>query len=191
MSLPPHPHNPSESASQSDVRARAATIRLLITDVDGVLTDGSITYDSRGNELKTFYVRDGLGVKSWQQLGFVIGIITGRGGEPVRKRATELGIVHLSEQTRDKAADLRAMAEQARIPLAQTAYIGDDWPDLPALRICGYPMAVADAHPDIKSMAAFTTAAPGGRGALREAIEHLLDARSMLCTARALYDTNQ
>lgn len=170
--------------------ADPASIRLLVTDVDGVLTDGSITYDTQGNELKTFHVRDGLAVKIWHRVGHTCAILTGRGGIALHKRASELGINHLIEQSRDKAADLATLCTTTNIPLAQCAYIGDDWPDLPALRSCAYPIAPADAHPDILKAAAYITPARGGRGCLRQAVEHLLSAQNTLSQAKSFYDVH-
>lgn len=166
----------------------APKVRLLVMDVDGVMTDGSITYDDTGRELKTFHVRDGFGIRLWQQMGFASAIITGRGGLAVERRAKELGISLLCQGSRDKAADLREVVAQAGIPLDQTAFIGDDWPDLPALRLCGYPICPADAHPDCLALTALQTASPGGQGVVREAVEHLLAAHGLLDQARARYD---
>lgn len=166
----------------------AAAVRLLVMDVDGVMTDGSIVYDDAGREIKTFNVRDGFGIRLWQQMGFACGIITGRGGGAVERRAQELGITLFRQGSRDKAADLREIAAEAGVDLDQTAFLGDDWPDLPAMRLCGYPMCPADAHPDIAALCAFRAASPGGRGAVREAVEHLLGAQRLLDRARARYD---
>lgn len=167
----------------------APAVRLLVLDVDGVLTDGSIVYDDAGRELKTFSVRDGLAIKLWQRAGFRCAIITGRGGGAVERRARELGIDLVRQASPDKASDLRAIAAEAGVPLDHTAFMGDDWPDLGAMRICAYPICPADADREVAGAAAFRTAAPGGRGAVREAVEHLLEAKGMLRDALRLYDS--
>jgi 3-deoxy-D-manno-octulosonate 8-phosphate phosphatase (KDO 8-P phosphatase) len=167
----------------------AAAVRLLVLDVDGVLTDGSIIYDDAGRELKSFFVRDGLAIKLWQRMGFPCAILTGRGGGAVVRRAHELGISSVRQASEDKAADLETLAAEAGAPLAHTAFMGDDWPDLRALRACGYAICPADAHADVTRVAAFRTESPGGRGAVREAVEHLLEAKGLLGQALKLYDS--
>ena len=167
---------------------RAMKVRLLAMDVDGVMTDGSIVYDDAGRELKAFNVRDGFGIRLWQQMGFACAIVTGRGGGAVERRAQELGITLYKAGSKDKAADLRELAGLAGVALQETAFLGDDWPDLPALRVCGYPMCPRDAHPAVRDASVYFTKAPGGRGAVREAVEHLLDARGLLDDALARYD---
>ncbi|HZW08429.1 MAG TPA: HAD hydrolase family protein [Phycisphaerales bacterium] len=168
----------------------ASDIRLLVLDMDGVMTDGAIVYDDAGREIKAFYVRDGLAIKLWQRLGFACAIITGRGGGAAERRADELGVRVVRQGSVDKAADLRAVAAEVGIPLSQTAFMGDDWPDLAPMRICGYPMCPADAHADVAAVAAYRAGAPGGRGAVRDAVEHLLQAKDMLGRALRLYDTD-
>jgi 3-deoxy-D-manno-octulosonate 8-phosphate phosphatase (KDO 8-P phosphatase) len=164
-------------------------VELLVLDVDGVMTDGSILLDDDGRETKRFHVRDGFGVKLWQRMGFRAAIITGRAGRALRHRATELGIVHVVQGVADKGAALDALLREAAVPPERAACLADDWPELPLMRRVGYPMAVADAHARIRAAAAFVTTQPGGRGAVREAIEHLLRARGLLEQALTLYDT--
>lgn len=166
----------------------AATVRLLALDVDGVMTDGSIVYDDAGREIKSFHVRDGFGIKLWQAMGFSCAIITGRGGAAVERRAAELGIRWVRQGSGDKGRDLREIAAEAGVAMGETAFLGDDWPDLPALRACAYPICPADAHPAVRAVCAYRTPGIGGRGVVREAVEHLLEARGLLDEALARYD---
>jgi len=167
--------------------ADPATVRLLVLDVDGVLTDGSIMLDDTGRELKRFHARDGVGLRVWGRLGFSTAIITGRVGGAVRHRMAELGITELIMGARDKEAPLRDLALRTGVPPAEMAFVGDDWPDLAPMSLVGYPIAVADATAAVRQAAALVTAAPGGRGAVREAVEHLLVAKGLLGTAIGVY----
>ena len=154
--------------------ARCARIELLALDVDGVLTDGSITYGSDGSELKTFHVRDGSGLKLWEKTGHRAAIITGRSSPIVERRATELGIASVVQGASDKLAAFRTVLAGFGLDPDQACYIGDDLPDLPVLRACGLAVAVADACPEARGAAHHVTLARGGRGAVREVIEWLL-----------------
>jgi 3-deoxy-D-manno-octulosonate 8-phosphate phosphatase (KDO 8-P phosphatase) len=162
-------------------------VRLLCLDVDGVLTDGTINLDDHGVERKRFHVRDGTAVRLWLRLGFEVAIITGRSSMAVRHRANELGIVHVIQKSSDKGASLAALLRSLDLEPLEVAVLGDDLPDLPAMRLAGYPMAVADAVPEIRGLAAFVTTHPGGRGAVREAVEHLLKAMDLWDDALAHY----
>lgn len=165
----------------------AERIQLLCLDVDGVLTDGGLYIDDHGVETKRFHVRDGAGLRMWMRVGGHVALITGRRGMAVRHRADELGIRHVLQGSTDKLADFRGLLEHLDLKASQAAMVGDDLPDLPILRICGYPMAVSDATPEVRALARFTTVRPGGQGAVREAIEHLLAARKLLDEARATF----
>ncbi|HRQ74027.1 MAG TPA: HAD hydrolase family protein [Phycisphaerales bacterium] len=165
-----------------------ATVTLLILDVDGVMTDGSIVYDDRGGETKAFNVRDGFGVKLWIEAGGRCAIITRRGGEAVRRRAAELGIDPVIEGAGDKGDAVREVCRRTGTPPDRAAYLADDWPDLAAMRAVAYPMAVADADPRVRERARFVTRARGGRGAVRDAVEHLLEARDALTHHFRRYD---
>ena len=154
----------------------AAAIKLLLTDVDGVLTDGSLTFDSSGVETKTFNVRDGLGVQLWQRAGRQLGIVTGRASSIVERRAEELDIPIVCQAVGDKLPVVRDIADREGVGLDEIAYLGDDLPDLPVIRAGGFGAAVADAAPELLEHAAHVTKAPGGRGALREFVETLLRA---------------
>lgn len=166
-----------------------ARVILLVLDVDGVMTDGSILLDDDGKETKRFNVRDGFAIRLWQRLGFRVAIITGRHGRVVQHRARELSIDLVVQGALDKGAALAQLAATTGVALADMAALGDDWPELPLLRRVGYPMAVGDAEPRVKAAAAFVTSAAGGRGAVREAIEHLVAAKAQMDRALALYDT--
>lgn len=155
-----------------------APIRLLVLDVDGVLTDGRIVIDDLGRESKFFHVRDGLGMRLWMKVGGEIAIVTGRSSRVVAHRAAELEIRHVFQGALDKRAALQKVWERTGLSAAQTAALADDLPDLPILRSVGYPVAVADAAAEVKAAAAFLTTLPGGRGAVREAVEHLLRAQN-------------
>jgi YrbI family 3-deoxy-D-manno-octulosonate 8-phosphate phosphatase len=165
-----------------------AKIQLLCMDVDGVMTDGSVLVDDRGIETKRFHVRDGTGIKIWTSLGLHVALITGRSGMAVRHRANELGILHVVQGVSDKLAAFGRLLNDLNLVASQAAMLGDDLPDLPILEMAGYPMAVADAVAEVRGVADFTTIHPGGRGAVREAIEHLLREMDRWDEARALFD---
>jgi 3-deoxy-D-manno-octulosonate 8-phosphate phosphatase (KDO 8-P phosphatase) len=164
-------------------------VTLLVLDVDGVMTDGSILLDDDGKETKRFNVRDGFAIRLWQRLGFRVAIITGRHGRVVQHRARELSVDLVVQGALDKGQALGQLLAGAGVALADTAALADDWPELPMLRRVGYPMAVSDADPHVKAASAFVTKAPGGRGAVREAIEHLISAKGLMERALSLYDT--
>jgi len=162
-------------------------IRLLCLDVDGVLTDGSIWISDRGEESKRFHVRDGFAIRLWQRLGGTVAVITGRTGLSVRHRLEELGVRHLVNGSSDKGRDLERLLGELGIDAASCAMVGDDLPDLPAMRRCGYPIAVADAAAEVRAAAAFVTARPGGCEAVREVVEHLLQREGRWGEALAAY----
>lgn len=167
--------------------SRPDAITLLALDVDGVLTDGSILLDDHATETKRFNVRDGFGLRLWARLGFRSAIITGRSGAALQHRAKELGISDLIQGSQNKADSLAALTQRTGIPPEHIAFLGDDWPDLPILRRVGYPMAVADADTEVLKLAAFVTTRPGGRGAVREAVMHLIEARGLMKQALEFY----
>ncbi|NLI30464.1 MAG: 3-deoxy-manno-octulosonate-8-phosphatase KdsC [Nitrospiraceae bacterium] len=155
---------------------RAKDIRLLILDVDGVLTDGSIILDNNGNELKAFHVRDGHGIKMLQKVGIEIAIITGRRADVVERRASELGIQHVYQGVLNKAAAYADLQEKTGIPASAIACVGDDIVDIPLLRRAALSVAVADATEETRAAAAYVTKARGGRGAVREVCDLILKA---------------
>jgi 3-deoxy-D-manno-octulosonate 8-phosphate phosphatase (KDO 8-P phosphatase) len=152
-------------------------ISLLLLDVDGVLTTGQVIYNDSGEETKVFDVRDGLGLRLLMEAGIKVGVITGRRSLALVHRCNNLGITLLKDGIRDKAAALENILQETGVPASQTAFVGDDLPDLPVLRRVGVPIAVGDAHDLVKQAAAWTTSARGGRGAVREISERILKAR--------------
>jgi 3-deoxy-D-manno-octulosonate 8-phosphate phosphatase (KDO 8-P phosphatase) len=169
-------------------RVPEPTIKLLALDVDGVLTDGSILLDDDGREIKRFNVKDGLAITTWLRLGLHVGIITRRAGNAVEHRMRELGVKHVVQGCRDKREAMTRLAGDCGIDLASAAFIGDDLPDLPALRIVGLPIAVADAAVEVKAAARLITRAEGGRGAVREAVENILRGNGHWQQAVAMFD---
>ena len=161
----------------ADIDRRLARVQLLLLDVDGVLTDGGVTWNNEGVEQKTFNIRDGLGLRLWQRAGCRAGIVTGRSSRIVQLRAEELGIGIVRQGVEDKLAVAAAIVAECGLSWEQTAFIGDDLPDLPVVMRCGIGAAVADACPELVAAAHVVTRRPGGRGAVRELIERLLAAR--------------
>ena len=157
---------------------RARRIRLLALDVDGVLTDGRLYLSPAGEELKVFHVRDGSGLVAVQRAGIVVAIISGRDCAAVSRRAAELGIRHVRQGVVDKGAELDRLLGELGVEPAETACVGDDTPDLPMLRRAGLAVGVADAHPALLEAAHWITRAAGGRGAVREVCDLLLNARA-------------
>jgi 3-deoxy-D-manno-octulosonate 8-phosphate phosphatase (KDO 8-P phosphatase) len=157
----------------------AKKIKLLILDVDGVLTDGSIILDNKGNELKAFHVRDGHGIKMLIKQGIHVAIITGRYSKVVEKRAQELHIQDIFQKSHDKRVPYRQLAEKYSLHDSEIAYAGDDIVDIPLLKICGLSVAVADAHDTVKAIVKMTTREKGGRGAVREVCDFLLKAKGL------------
>jgi 3-deoxy-D-manno-octulosonate 8-phosphate phosphatase (KDO 8-P phosphatase) len=167
---------------------RARHARLLVLDVDGVLSDGRIYYGSDGEELKAFNIKDGLGIKLLQRDGVTVAIITGRNSPVVTRRAAELGIEHLVQGREDKAAALAELCRDLDLQLSECAYMGDDLPDLAAIRAAGLGMSVADGVERVRSAADWVSTRPGGHGAVREACEFILSARGSLARLEAEYD---
>ncbi len=169
----------SRKTTAPALRARAKKIRMLLLDVDGVLTDGRIILDNQGNELKAFHVRDGHGIKLAQRAGIIIGIITGRKAEVVNLRARELGIQEVHQGALDKITVYEGILERYGLRDDEVAYIGDDIVDADIMRRVGLAVAVADADPAVRPVAHMTTRAAGGRGAVRETIDLLLAGRGV------------
>ena len=156
---------------------RAAAVRLLVMDVDGVLTDGRLYFGADGEALKVFDVRDGLGVKMLREAGIEVAILSSRSSPVVERRARELGIAPVVQGSTDKGAGFAALAQALRLAPAQCGYIGDDWPDLAALAQAGFAATVSDASPEVKRISHWISEAPGGRGAVRELAEFILRAQ--------------
>jgi len=156
---------------------RAAAIKLLVLDVDGVLTDGCIAFDADGREQKVFHARDGYGMRALMHNGVEIAIISGRKSKPVETRMDELGIKHVFLGEKDKISKLNSLTETLGITFAEIAYVGDDAPDLDCMAVVGLAVAVNDAHQSVRKVAHLCTALPGGRGAVREVCDLIIDAR--------------
>ncbi len=155
---------------------RAARIRLLLLDVDGVLTDSIIVYLPDGVETKGFSTRDGLGIRLLQEAGVEVGIITARSSEVVRRRAENLGIELLYQGAGAKRQVYEKIIAELDLTPDQVAYVGDDWLDLPVMTRVGMAVAVADAAPEVREIAHYVTGQPGGRGAVREVCDLLVEA---------------
>jgi YrbI family 3-deoxy-D-manno-octulosonate 8-phosphate phosphatase len=153
---------------------RCNAIQLILSDVDGVMTDGRVVFDNRGIEAKRFHVRDGLGVRLWQRAGYRFGLVTGRSSQIVRLRAAELGIDIVRQGIDDKLPAVLQIAAELDLGIEQVCYIGDDLPDVPLVRTVGLGIAVADAAEEVLRVAHHTTRLAGGRGAVRETVELIL-----------------
>lgn len=158
----------------------AAAVKLLALDVDGVLTDGRLYYGNAGEELKAFNIKDGLGIKLLRDAGVQVAIITGRQSEIVRRRASELGIGRVVQGREDKRVALQELRTTLGLEWEDCAYMGDDLPDLGAIRAAGLGMTVADACPQVIEAADWCSGYNGGCGAVREACEFILSARGEL-----------
>ena len=160
-----------------DVLARAANVRVVAFDVDGVLTDGSLYFGADGAEQKAFHARDGHGLKMLKASGVEICIITGRSSTIVAQRMAELGIRHVYQGQEEKRGALETLLRELNLPAAQAAYVGDDIVDLPAMLHAGLAIAVADAHPLVRRHAHWRTPNGGGRGAARDVCELIMTAK--------------
>jgi 3-deoxy-D-manno-octulosonate 8-phosphate phosphatase (KDO 8-P phosphatase) len=152
----------------------AKKIKLLLLDVDGVLTDGRLYFGTSGEELKVFHVRDGYGLKLWHDAGFRSGIISGRDSDIVSQRASKLGMHFVYQGNDDKLSALAEIATEARVSADEIAFVGDDLLDIPVFEKVGLAVAVADAIEAVKRAAHYVTKIGGGRGAVREVIDMLL-----------------
>ncbi len=160
-----------------DLDQRCRSIRLILSDVDGVLTDGGIVFDNQGIETKRFHVRDGLGIRLWQKAGYRFGLITHRSSRIVKMRVAELGIDVVRQGIDDKLSAMNGILAELRLTPAQVCYLGDDLPDLAVVRAVGLGVAVADASSELRQAAHYTTHLPGGAGAIRETVELILRAQ--------------
>jgi 3-deoxy-D-manno-octulosonate 8-phosphate phosphatase (KDO 8-P phosphatase) len=169
---------------------KARKIRLLVLDVDGVLTDGRLYFNETGGEIKAFNSLDGHGIKMLQSSGIETAIITGRNTQLVAKRARDLGITHLYQGREDKLTALRELWEATEFSPQETAYVGDDWPDLPAIRASGLGITVANGNIHVIEHAHWCTTSRGGEGAVREVCEFIMSAQGSLESALAPYLTD-
>jgi len=160
-------------------KAKLEKVGLLLLDVDGVLTDGSIIYDDHNVETKFFNSKDGLGLRFLMDAGIGVGIVTGRASGALMNRCKNLGITLVFDGVQDKAAVLEQILKQTRMSSDKMAFMGDDLPDLPLMRKVGCGIAVADAHDMVRQHADMVTSKKGGRGAVREVCEAILKARGL------------
>ena len=163
----------------ADASTLAKNIKLLVLDVDGVLTDGGLYYGDDGLVMKRFNVQDGLGIKLAQAVGLEVGVITGLNQKPVEARVTELGIKHYVAGKHDKAPLFKEMCAKVGVEPFEAAFMGDDWIDLGAMKLAGLALSVPNAMPEILEIADWVSRRSGGQGAVREAIGFILDARGL------------
>ncbi len=161
----------------SSVERRAAHIKLLLMDCDGVLTDGRIWLLDSGDEQKTFHVRDGLGLELWHRAGLKSGIISGRRSSTVERRAQELKIEYVRQGCENKIQDFEDLLALAGVEASEVAFIGDDLNDIPLMKRAELALAVADGAEEARAVAHYVTKAVGGSGAVREAVEIILKAQ--------------
>lgn len=163
-----------------DVIQKAQRIKLVVFDVDGVLTDGGLFIDNEGREHKIFNSRDGHGMKMLQQSGVELAVITGRSSESVAHRMAGLGIEHVFQGEQDKLPAFESLLERMGLTADQVAYVGDDVVDLPVMLRVGFAVAVSDAHDTVKRHSHWQTPSPGGRGAARDVCELIMEAQGSL-----------
>jgi YrbI family 3-deoxy-D-manno-octulosonate 8-phosphate phosphatase len=160
-----------------DLEQRCQPIELVLSDVDGVLTDGILVLDNQGMESKRFHVRDGVAIRLWQKAGYRFGMVTQRSSQVLKIRAAELRVEIVRQSIDDKLTTMHEIVDTLGLAPEQVCYLGDDLPDLPVLRAVGLGVAVADAAAEVRQAAHYVTAAPGGFGAVRETIETILKAQ--------------
>ena len=164
-------------AASLSAAERASRVKLMIFDVDGVLTDGSLLFTAEGDRMKSFNSLDGHGLNLLREVGIQTAIITGRRSGIVEARAQELKISHIYQGARDKAATFAQLLETTALTAQDCGYMGDDWPDLGVMLRCGFAAAPANAHPDVIARAHWVSEARGGQGAVREVCDAILRAQ--------------
>ncbi|MEE9596592.1 MAG: 3-deoxy-manno-octulosonate-8-phosphatase KdsC [Acidiferrobacterales bacterium] len=175
------------NTSQDSLHEIAMNIRLVLLDVDGVLTDGRLLIGEDGTESKAFNIRDGHGIKMLQQTGIEVGIITGRTSGSVKHRAADLKVKHLYQGREDKLSVLKELLAKLALQPTQAAFVGDDVVDLPAMLQVGLAVAVNDAHELVKEHAHWVTPSAGGHGAVREVCEMIMRAQGTYATTMQRY----
>lgn len=170
---------------------RAASVSLVILDVDGVLTDGRLYFGPQGEALKVFDVRDGQGIKLLREAGLEVAILSSRRSDIVAARARELGVTHVLQGETDKLAGFRSLLADTKKTAAQCAFIGDDWPDLPVLTKVGFAATVAGAAREVQQIAHWIATAEGGRGAVRQLAEFILRAQGKFELALAHHSADR
>jgi 3-deoxy-D-manno-octulosonate 8-phosphate phosphatase (KDO 8-P phosphatase) len=185
-----NPHNTNPSSQFPQAWDRAATVKLLVLDVDGVLTNGQVFIGDNGKEsFKAFDIHDGLGIKLLEKIGIPTVVITGRSSKMVLARCEELGIKLVHMGVEDKAVALESILQSLKLKSSECAVMGDDWPDFPMMKLAGLRVCPAQGHEAIKEMAHFVTTRSGGSGAVRELCDLILKAQNryeeLLTQARA------
>ena len=173
-----------------ELSERCRRIELILSDVDGVLTDGGIIFNNEGIETKRFQTRDGLAIKLWRRTGGRFGLLTGRSSHIVKLRASELEVDLLRQGFEDKLPVAQQLIRELELEADQVCYIGDDLPDLPVIRHVGLGVAVADAAAEIQAAAHHVTELAGGHGAVRETVEMILKAKGLWASIVEGYSTN-
>ena len=173
--------------ARRDALERARRVRLMVFDVDGVLTDGRLWYGPSGEALKAFCALDGHGIKLLMQSGVAVALLSGRNFPAVAVRAAELGVAHVLQGVDDKSAAFEALCSRLGIPAAKTGFMGDDVVDLPVLRRCGFACAPREAHELVRSHVQYLARAPAGAGAAREVCDLLMRSQGTLESALARY----
>ncbi len=173
---------------ETSLEKKCQRIELILSDVDGVMTDGGVILHDEGHQSVRFHIQDGFGIRLWQKSGGQFGIITGRQREAVRQRATDLGIAILHQGRIDKLPALQEIASELGIEQEAICYIGDDLPDLPAIRAAGLGVAVANGVQEVREGADYTTSLSGGHGAIREVVELILKNRGAWDEIVKFYD---
>jgi 3-deoxy-D-manno-octulosonate 8-phosphate phosphatase (KDO 8-P phosphatase) len=158
---------------------KAKGLKLLLLDVDGVLTDGTITYTHEGTEIKSFHTRDGFGIRLLLESGVEVGLITARESEAVKRRVQDLGLKHVFQKTKNKLEVFDQLLKELGLEPTEVGYMGDDWLDLPLLVRVGFAATVADAVPEVLQIAHYVTRRKGGHGAVREVCELILEAKGV------------
>jgi len=158
---------------------KASRVRMLVLDVDGVLTDGRLYYDNQGNEMKAFCARDGLGMKALQRCGISLGFITGLQSEIVARRAAQLGVKHVYQGRSDKLSAFEELLSETGMKAQDVCYAGDDWIDLPVLDRVGLSVSVPDADSLLRNRVHWVTSRRGGHGAVREVCDLILAAQGL------------
>ncbi|MEM9091672.1 MAG: HAD-IIIA family hydrolase [Cyanobacteria bacterium P01_F01_bin.53] len=167
------------SLSDEALNAKLATLKLLVLDVDGILTDGGLYYTESGEILKKFNVKDGLGIKRLIRAGVEVAIISANSSEATLHRAARLNVEHVFINAKDKLAILKTLCSQLNIELYQVASMGDDLSDLPVMQAVGCPMTVADAMPENIACALYVTQKGGGQGAVREVCDRIISSQQL------------
>nr|MBF0222271.1 HAD hydrolase family protein [Desulfobulbaceae bacterium] len=167
----------SSALPKDELLGKAKIIKLLLLDVDGVLTNGSITYTHQGDEIKSFHCRDGFGINILKKTGVEVGLITARKSESLLRRAKDLSLTHVYQGVRNKVECFSMLLEQLSLEPSQVAFMGDDWLDLALLTKVGLAAAVADCAPELKGVVHFVSVHNGGTGAVRELCDLIIEAK--------------